>query len=132
MTTVLSDMFSYRLKGFNEQPTDHYLRPYMLELEYQLGSQDNDCNGETPIVEDWFRYIGEFLRNYEDRPVFGVFHHGIFTHNEERTRLLDDYLHDFLKKNHEKNAFENTVVFIMSDHGSRFTKQRQTSQGKRI
>ncbi|KAE9546227.1 hypothetical protein FO519_010561, partial [Halicephalobus sp. NKZ332] len=96
------DMFNYRLKGFKEQPTDHYLRTFMLDLVNEKGSKNLDCNGETSIVQQWFDYIEGFLRNYGKTPVFGLFHHGLFTHDADRGKLMDKYLYDFLKRNFEK------------------------------
>lgn len=40
--------FSYRLNGFDEQPTDHYMRTYYLAIESELGSYRKLCVGHEP------------------------------------------------------------------------------------
>lgn len=37
--------FSYRLKGFNEQPTDHYMRNYYIAIESELRHYNKYCVG---------------------------------------------------------------------------------------
>ena len=38
--------FTYRLKGFNKQPTDHYLLPFFMQTEKEL--DDQMCIGSEP------------------------------------------------------------------------------------
>lgn len=40
--------FSYRLNGFNDQPTTHYMRPFYLALQQELHRHKRLCVGDTP------------------------------------------------------------------------------------
>uniref|UniRef100_A0A914CD67 DUF229 domain containing protein n=1 Tax=Acrobeloides nanus TaxID=290746 RepID=A0A914CD67_9BILA len=78
--------FTYRLKGFQHQPTHHYTRTFFLEAENELGEKIVTC--------------------------------------------LDEDLMLHLKKLFEQGYFNNALVIVMSDHGSRFSGLRDTEQGQ--
>lgn len=40
--------FTYRLKGFDQQPTDHYLRTYYLDAMPMFKFQKPFCYGSLP------------------------------------------------------------------------------------
>lgn len=40
--------FSYRLNGFNEQPTNHYMRPFYLAVKSEVGHYKRLCLGDRP------------------------------------------------------------------------------------
>ena len=52
-------IFTYRLKGFNEVPTDHYMRPFYLEAEPDYGRHKKYCIGSLPRhkVRKVFKYL---------------------------------------------------------------------------
>lgn len=40
--------FTYRLKGFDEPPTDHYMRTYYVAANPEFGAQKSFCMGSVP------------------------------------------------------------------------------------
>jgi hypothetical protein len=40
--------FTYRLKGFNAPPTDHYMRTYFVAAGPEFGAQKKFCMGSIP------------------------------------------------------------------------------------
>lgn len=40
--------FTYRLKGFDTQPTDHYMRTYFVAASPEFGGQKKFCMGSIP------------------------------------------------------------------------------------
>ena len=52
------------------------------------------------------------------------------SHNTNgRFNWVDDDLYTFLKNGHKNNIFNNTAIFLFSDHGSRFT-DKKTSKNR--
>lgn len=41
-------IFTYRLKGFSPQPTDHYMRSYFVHTESKQSKWSKFCNGDVP------------------------------------------------------------------------------------
>lgn len=54
--------FSYRLNGFDEQPTDHYMRTYYLAIESELGSYRKLCVGHEPRHKVMMDYTTQVKR----------------------------------------------------------------------
>lgn len=50
-------IFTYRLKGFKTQPTDHYMRNFLLYTETKTNSWSKYCNGEIPRHKLMMDYI---------------------------------------------------------------------------
>lgn len=48
--------FSYRLNGFQEQPTTHYLRPFYLAFQSEIKRHKRLCIGDTPRHKVMFDY----------------------------------------------------------------------------
>ncbi|WKY03684.1 hypothetical protein Q1695_004996 [Nippostrongylus brasiliensis] len=120
--------FTYRLKGFRAQPTDHYTRTIFKEYERTSG---NNCLGSEPVHKAWFRYAREFMNVYKDMPRFLLMHQGLLSHDDiNLVEVEDEDLANTLKEMHEKGELDNTVVILMADHGHRFAKLRETHQGQ--
>ncbi|KAH7696603.1 hypothetical protein AAVH_36325, partial [Aphelenchoides avenae] len=122
--------FTYRLKGFKEQPTDHYTRTFFQYNEKH--ESDWKCIGSEPQQWQWFRYAEEFHRRYPaDVAKFLLMHHSILSHDDiNLAQVLDDDLEAHLRRMHESGAFDNSLVIVMADHGHRFAKLRDTQQGQ--
>ncbi|EYB84590.1 hypothetical protein Y032_0314g2247 [Ancylostoma ceylanicum] len=119
--------FTYRLKGFRNQPTDHYTRTIFLEHEKTGGM----CFGSEPIHRAWFRYARKFMQVYKDKPRFLLMHQGLLSHgNINRIEAEDEDLANILMAMLESGELDDTVVILMADHGHRFSVLRQTHQGQ--
>ncbi|KAK6031246.1 hypothetical protein OSTOST_02606, partial [Ostertagia ostertagi] len=119
--------FTYRLKGFRNKPTDHYLRPIFKEYEKTGGN----CLGSEPLHKTWFRYTREFMRVYSDMPRFLLMHQSLLSHDDiNLVEVEDEDLAQMLKTMHDNGELNNSLVILMADHGHRFAKLRATHQGQ--
>lgn len=46
--TPNNGIWTYRLKGFDTQPTDHYMRTFFVEAENDIKKHKPHCIGSTP------------------------------------------------------------------------------------
>ncbi|XP_061194183.1 uncharacterized protein LOC133202384 [Saccostrea echinata] len=122
--------FHYRMLGFEKQPVDHYWRPYSQSTKpiekyskpYCLGSE-----ARHKVMMDWVKHGFQMYRN---RLKFIFAFHSEYSHEDtSRLKWADD---DFLEmlKYLKNNFLNNTVLILMSDHGARFHKIRESIQGK--
>uniref|UniRef100_F1KSG8 non-specific serine/threonine protein kinase n=2 Tax=Ascaris TaxID=6251 RepID=F1KSG8_ASCSU len=122
--------FTYRLKGFKNQPTDHYTRTFFQKAESMLTSMN--CLGSIPLHKEWFRYMGEFMLRYnKSTPKFLLAFHSLLSHdNINLVQVADADTAEHLRKLHKSGAFDNALVIVMADHGHRFAQFRGTHQGQ--
>ncbi|ETN85809.1 reverse transcriptase [Necator americanus] len=91
--------FTYRLKGFRNQPTDHYLRTVFKEHEKAGGG---NCLGSEPLHTSWFRYSRKFMQVYKDVPRFLLMHQGLLSHDDiNLVEVEDEDLADTLLTMHK-------------------------------
>ncbi|VDM44229.1 unnamed protein product [Toxocara canis] len=123
-------IFSYRLKGFNKQPTDHYIRPFIQRLEGAYKSPK--CVGSEPMHKQWFRYAGEFMKRYDRKvPKFLLAFHGVLSHDDiNLVQVADEDLAQYLQEMLASSALNNSLIIVMADHGHRFAQLRSTHQGQ--
>ncbi|CAI4222045.1 unnamed protein product [Auanema sp. JU1783] len=120
--------FTYRLKGFRKQPTDHYLTPFFKDYEAKGGGH---CLGSEPLHKSWFSYAKQFMKIYKPYPRFLLMHQSLLSHDDiNLVQVEDDDLYKFLKNMNEEGYFDDSMVIIMADHGHRFAKLRETQQGQ--
>ncbi|TKR68068.1 hypothetical protein L596_024110 [Steinernema carpocapsae] len=120
--------FTYRLKGFKKQPTDHYTRTYFQKAEPM---NYRECFGSEPLHKSWLRYAKEFMERYKDTPRFSLMHHSLLSHDVvDLAQVMDDDFLEMLKSMHEAGDFDNSIVILMADHGNRFAELRATQQGQ--
>ena len=122
--------FTYRLKGFKKQPTDHYTRTFFQLSEKTFPSYK--CFGDEPQYRAWLRYATEFLEKYPPEvPKFSVMHHSDLSHDDiTQVQVADEDFKNHFQDLFEIGAFENTIVFVGADHGHRFAALRETQQGQ--
>ncbi|XP_055903067.1 uncharacterized protein LOC129939183 [Eupeodes corollae] len=123
--------FTYRMNGFDEQPTDHYLRTFYLELENIMPSNKKFCIGYQPGHLVMLDYTRNFMAKYSDNPRFVFSFHGELSHDSINIiGSADDDLVEWLTNLKAKRLLDDTILIVMSDHGNRFSDVRNTLQGK--
>ncbi|OAD56073.1 hypothetical protein WN48_03813, partial [Eufriesea mexicana] len=123
--------FTYRLKGFKEQPTDHYMRTYYLAATPYFRYYNKFCIGSIPRHMVMLNYMKEIFNVYKNQPKFLFGFHGELSHDSYNDiGVIDEDLRNWLKDLYEFGHLNNTVLILMSDHGHRFAEIRNTLQGK--
>lgn len=125
-------VFQYRLKGFKEQPTDHYLRTFYLAAQSQKRDHQRYCWGSEPHHKVHFDYSQDLWKNYPSSiRKFAFSFHATLSHDDlNMVELADDYTVDHLKFFETNGHLNSTIIIFMADHGHRFDKLRETQQGK--
>lgn len=123
--------FTYRMKGFDRQPTDFYLRPFYLQGWSDHFSSRDYCYAGRPrhsIMMEWAR---ELFETYERVPKYSFNFHAEISHDDfNLVQIMDDDLVAWLDQLDQLNVFNTSLVIFMSDHGARFSSIRSTLQGK--
>lgn len=123
--------FTYRLKGFKVQPTDHYMRTYYLGASPHFKYQKKFCMGASPRHSVMMNYIKTIFDAYQNQPKFVFGFHGELSHDSYNDiGAADDDVYKWLKALNDSGHLNNTVLIMMSDHGHRFAEIRNTLQGK--
>uniref|UniRef100_A0A0N4WMR4 Sulfatase domain-containing protein n=1 Tax=Haemonchus placei TaxID=6290 RepID=A0A0N4WMR4_HAEPC len=108
--------FTYRLKGFRNQPTDHYTRPIFKEYE----------NSGCILFVEVSR-----INRFQDKPRFLMMHQSLLSHDDINLVEVEDAdVAQLLNSMHQNGELDNTMVIVMADHGHRFAKLRETHQGQ--
>ncbi|CAF1487176.1 unnamed protein product, partial [Rotaria magnacalcarata] len=126
-------IWTFRLKGFNETPTDHYLSPfYRMETTKALLHKPNShCIRNQTSFDLFLSYIDQFWSSYPENKKFFFAFFKQYTHDGyTATSVLDSSLVEFLKKFNQFDDYKKTIIVIMTDHGARFSTARESSQGK--
>ncbi|PAV89583.1 hypothetical protein WR25_01800 [Diploscapter pachys] len=118
--------------GFDEQPTDHYMRPFQVEWESQQHVMLSLTYAKKNCIEqhqDIMAYLDQFVNAYEGAPKFGWVWMSLLTHNWQREVVhADQYYRDFLLDNRQK--LDDAFVILMGDHGLRFGEATSTVIGE--
>ncbi|CAD7092544.1 unnamed protein product [Hermetia illucens] len=124
--------FTYRLNGFEEQPTDHYMRTYYLEIENYLSNFQKFCHGSQPAHRAMLDYTKNFMLKYNGTyPKFVFSFHGELSHDSiNLIGAADEDMTNWLMDLKRSGVLNNTILIMMSDHGNRFAEVRNTLQGK--
>ncbi|CAL2038843.1 unnamed protein product [Caenorhabditis brenneri] len=120
--------FTYRLKGFRQQPTDHYTRTLFQEVEKL---NDRNCIGSIPLHRMWLQNGRQFMKTYNDVPRFCLMHQSLLSHDDiNLVGVEDEDVAAHLKTMNSEGLFDDSIVIVMADHGHRFAKLRETHQGQ--
>ncbi|KAF5295399.1 hypothetical protein FQA39_LY13060 [Lamprigera yunnana] len=136
VTAFLEDVpdlgtFTYRLKGFDEQPTDHYMRAFYVAAHREWSRSPKLCAHSVPRHNLMLNHIKHFFNVYKDKPKFLFGFHGELSHDSYNLiGAADDDVLKFLKDINKNKVLENTILILMADHGHRFADIRNTVQGK--
>lgn len=125
--------FNYNKKGFVDEPTDFYFRPYVLASEkLKITKKDGMiyCTGPETAGERILNIAKYFAGTLKNSSHFGVFWMNSFSHNEINSPSgMDGKIYKFLRYLTDEGVLENSMVVFLSDHGLRFGKIRYTRSG---
>ncbi|XP_060807916.1 uncharacterized protein LOC106138246 isoform X2 [Amyelois transitella] len=124
--------FQYRFRGFRRQPADHYLRAFFLE-ESSRGKKwrgnNKYCVGDTPQYKLMMNLTNQFF--HLDGKKFAFTFIADITHDDfNMIPTADEDFVNFLSTLKDEGHLENTLLFVMGDHGPRYANVRNTYQGK--
>ncbi|XP_043202025.1 uncharacterized protein LOC122370443 [Amphibalanus amphitrite] len=123
--------FQYRLRGFNPQPTTHYMRTFFLAASRTYGNSAPYCLRDTPRHKVMSDFVENMYEAYPDRAKFIFSFHCELSHDDiNQIEVADADMEAFLQRMKSKGHLDNTVLIVMADHGHRFTAVRSTQQGK--
>ncbi|XP_017768642.1 PREDICTED: uncharacterized protein LOC108556871 [Nicrophorus vespilloides] len=123
--------YTYRLKGFNEMPTDHYMRTYYMSTLKMIPKWPNLCAGSIPRHKVMMNHAKDFFHVYKNKPKFLFGFHGEISHDNYNTiGVADEDVLEFVRDMHTSGALNDTIFIFMADHGHRFADIRNTVQGK--
>ncbi|XP_039761738.1 uncharacterized protein LOC120634915 [Pararge aegeria] len=125
--------FQYRFNGFSRQPADHYLRAFYLEESANGKKWHNKktryCVGDRPQYKLMLNITDQFLNLDGNRFCFTFI--ADITHDDfNMISTADDDFAQFLLDFRRQSRHENTLLFVMGDHGPRYANVRDTLQGK--
>lgn len=130
--TPETGIFTYRLKGFDKVPTDHYMRQFYVEAIKEINNHPKLCFGDTPRHLVMMNYVSSLFDVYpKEVAKFAFGFSGELSHDDfNLVEAADQDLVDWLKGMKSKGHLDNTILVMMADHGHRFAKIRGTQQGK--
>lgn len=128
-----TNAFHLRLKGFAEPPVDHYMRALLIAVENQKRRQLPYCLGDTPESIVWLDYFRQLQQVYrpKDKRHFSILFTSETSHDHyNKVQVLDEHLTEHFRQLLNDGYFDDTLVFVMSDHGHRHVITRATQSGK--
>lgn len=113
-------IFTYRLNGFDKQPTDHYMRNLYLYSEEYMSNKEY-CLGNRPSHLVMMDYTSKILETNRNRPSFIFSFHGELSHDSfNMIGVADNDILDWLKELKSSKLLDRTILIFMSDHGNRY------------
>ena len=129
--------FSYRMKGFLNHTCHHYYRHYQLRLlemvgrnmAHKKGEIDDLCIGGRKRHKVLLDLLYDFKKEYKNLTNnIAIMHYVENSHNtNEKFNWVDNDLYTFLSRSYNDGLFDNTAIFLYSDHGLRFSDMRNNS-----
>lgn len=126
--------FNYHKKGFTHQPTDYYMRPYMLAAEKHLHIKYKHslkfCLGYKHSADHIYDYAIDFASTYRKDPFFGLFWTNTFSHNDiSDPSSMDNKMRHYIRELERRSILNDSMVVFFSDHGLRFGPVRHLATG---
>lgn len=143
--------FNTEANGFDHQPTDHYMRPWMLglkkisfasevlksallPLEYKninIKKTSSLCYGSKPIFQHVINYYKRFVTVYKSKQRFGFSWLTQICHEFiNYLELGDQAFYELFKFLKDEGHLSNAFLIFFSDHGSRIDDIRNTFVGR--
>lgn len=118
-------LFNYFKKGFQKQPTDFYYRTILFQMEKEIQHNKlanyNLCLGHRPRFDAFNKgYVQKFVKSMSNQKTFSFFWTSSMTHDFiDSPRLIDQDFSDLLMFLQNEKVLDNTIVFVLADHGMR-------------
>ncbi|XP_071448112.1 uncharacterized protein [Hetaerina americana] len=130
-------IFNFERMGFRKQPSDYYLRPYILAAEGQMSHFNYPsgrlCLGPRLELEAVFSYTTKFTEAFlkrSEHPSLVFAWSTTMTHDGlALAREADPIVARELKRSIPPEVRDRTALLFISDHGVRTGDYRQTPQG---
>lgn len=127
--------FNYEQAGFIGVPTDYYLHTFIHEAERNVGvNQDFNsllCMNEKYFYAVLLDYIKSLSLTLKSNKLFGFFWEVTMSHDYlNYPMVMDSDYANFFKSLHASGYLNDTIVFLVSDHGIRWGEIRSTNQGR--
>jgi len=126
--------FNWRMNGFKNIPTDHYMRPFWVATEQFNLTNTNisrHCLPGTPRHVYLLNYTRQFMKSYQGIPKFAIsFVTGLSHEGNNPVQYADEDMANMLKDLNQAHVLDDTVLIVMGDHGLLFGGVRETVQGK--
>lgn len=129
--------FTYRMRGFLNHTATHYLKHYQLRLWDRVSpfyftknnTEDDFCMGSKKRHKILLDLLLDFKRIYKNiSNNLAIMHYVENSHDtNERFNWVDNDLFDFLSTGFTDGLFNDTAIFLFSDHGARFNDKRSSS-----
>ena len=125
--------FTYRMRGFKNHTTKHYPKHYQVYMQKKhrrLNKKNDYCNGGTKRHKIMMNLLTNFKDIYKNRQSNLAIMHYVENSHDSNNHLhwVDDDIFEFLNSGFRQNLFDNTIIFLYSDHGSRFNKFRNSQR----
>uniref|UniRef100_A0A914YJB2 Sulfatase N-terminal domain-containing protein n=1 Tax=Panagrolaimus superbus TaxID=310955 RepID=A0A914YJB2_9BILA len=126
------NLFKYLSNGFKESPTDHYFRPFWLQLygSFLHRRSTHLCYGNQKCHQIQMEYLKEFIEAYNQKsPIFALNWLTELGHDWlEQVSIGDLDISQFFKEQHKN--LKDSFVIVFADHGHRFDPIRQSMIGR--
>ncbi|XP_059177676.1 uncharacterized protein LOC131957003 [Physella acuta] len=123
--------FNLRLLGFEHQPTDYFMRPFYLAATPTYKNYNRFCHGSEPRHVIWLKWLRDIFHMHQHHPKFLVHFYSPLSHDDNNMlTMADDDLKNFLENLENGGFLNNTLLFVMADHGARYSPARKTLPGK--
>ncbi|KAL3191689.1 hypothetical protein MRX96_059579, partial [Rhipicephalus microplus] len=126
--------FNYLKPGFGQQPTDYYMRPFLLQFEKEMGYHKPlncyTCVGPYQLAQVVLNYTRDFAITFRNEPYFAFTWINALTHDYASTHWGGDEIFlKFFESLYEGDHLRDTIVVFLSDHGMRWGSIRRTFAG---
>lgn len=143
--------FNSNLKGFKEQPMDHYIRPLFLAFDkvsfyknkldqahmfladkgIRINSHGGLCFGNKPKFRIIIDYYKQFIERYGGKLKFALSWNNELCHDYlNNLELGDEDIYKFVRWLHTTERLNNSVFIFLSDHGYLMNEIQNTFVGR--
>ena len=117
--------FNARHKGFKQQPTDHYFRPFVVAAEHGLEVRKKDnlafCLGSSLYIDHIFVYALKLVSIHEADPYFGFFYINSLSDKQLiASPIMDTRISESFLEPMELLESNDTIMIYFGNSGTRF------------